>query len=86
MNQSIQFPDQQTWHAALGIITFPALNMGQLLQCQISLAGLNRYGECDNSEASVLALFEQTRFDLEDLAEAKIVAEDFDQQGVINLG
>ncbi|MCE0556565.1 MULTISPECIES: DUF1488 domain-containing protein [unclassified Motilimonas] len=86
MNQSIQFPDQQQWHQAKGMVVFPALNGGQLIQCHVSLNFLTQHGElADSSSASVLALFEQLRFDLEELAEEKIANEDFDTNGDINL-
>ncbi|MFO6424678.1 DUF1488 domain-containing protein [Motilimonas sp. KMU-193] len=86
MNQSIQFPDQQHWNSEDQVVEFPALNNGQLIRCQASLTWLMQQGELEEqTEASILALFEQLRFDIEEQIEAVIEDEDIDQDGVIRL-
>ncbi|RJG50671.1 DUF1488 domain-containing protein [Motilimonas pumila] len=81
MNQAIQFPDQQTWSEEKQQIEFPALVMGQLIVCRVSKASLLRLAIVEQGEA--MTLFSELRFDLEEMAEEKINAEDFAPDGGI---
>lgn len=81
MNQAIQFPDQQSWSEARQEMAFPALVMGQLIQCRVSKARLLQLAGVEQGESA--ALFHELRFDLEEIAEEKINAEDFAPDGGI---
>nr|ADI17027.1 hypothetical protein [uncultured Vibrionales bacterium HF0010_22E23] len=84
MNQSILFPDQQTYNVAREAVAFPAQSSGALISCFVSVDWLQRQtGNSLNAESEVLAAFNQCRFDLEDAAEAAIEDEDFNQQGEV---
>ncbi|MCE2572248.1 DUF1488 domain-containing protein [Motilimonas eburnea] len=85
MNQSIQFPDQQEWNSENQVVEFPALNAGQLIPCQASLAWLQQHDPKVQNQADILALFELLRFDIEEQVEAMIQDEEFDQDGVIRF-
>lgn len=78
MNQSIQFPDREAWEEAFKSVCFPALVNGFQVTCAISGESLiRRFGR----EGTMLDLFRQQRWDLEDEAEAVIKAGCDDDQG-----
>ncbi|MEW5291925.1 MULTISPECIES: DUF1488 domain-containing protein [Erwinia] len=78
MNQSVQFPDLEEWDDVLKAICFPALVDGFQVICFISGESvIHRFG----SKGTVLDLFRQHRWDLEDEAEAMIKAGHEDDQG-----
>lgn len=91
MNQSILFPDLQYWDETQKQICFIAQLEGVNIKCYISaakLAELNTFSKqprVDESSA-MLALFNALRFDVEDIAEALIEAEEFDELGAVHLG
>ncbi|MGI2261293.1 DUF1488 domain-containing protein [Shewanella sp. GXUN23E] len=87
MNQSVIFPDLQSWDATKQQMVFPVQVDGQTLFCVIGLAGLAKLsGVSDVTAENVLDVFSQCRFDVEDLAELKLVAEAFDAEGHVLLG
>ncbi|NUU65555.1 DUF1488 domain-containing protein [Enterobacteriaceae bacterium BIT-l23] len=78
MNQSIQFPDRETWDEARQAVCFPALVGGMQLTCAIRGATLAaRYGNVDEP----LALFRTRRWDLEEEAEQRIQDQEEDESG-----
>lgn len=81
MNQAIQFPDRQHWDEKLQAVCFPALVNGFQVQCAVTLEQLSLLGE--GSEEDPLAIFGALRWDLEDLAEQRILDEDYDASGWI---
>lgn len=86
MNQSILFPDIQTWHADSQQVSFPAQQAGALIDCIISTEVLVRMSDRPiNSEEQAIAIFSQLRFDLEDLAEELIEDENFNAFGQIEI-
>lgn len=86
MNQSVLFPDQCQWQETLGIVLFPAQCQGALIECFVSKSTLEQHlNKSFKTTTELLAAFEQLRFDLEDAAEQKILDDDFDQQGRIEI-
>ncbi|EGU34174.1 hypothetical protein VII00023_06607 [Vibrio ichthyoenteri ATCC 700023] len=86
MNQSILFPDMQTWDDEQQAIVFPAQQSGALIECLISQAELERLsGQSIATSQQALEIFAQYRFDLEELAEALIEEEEFNPQGQIEV-
>ncbi|MGE9553841.1 DUF1488 domain-containing protein [Erwinia amylovora] len=78
MNQAIQFPDREEWEEAIGAVCFPALVNGFQVTCAVSGESLiRRFGEA----GTMLDLFRQHRWDLEEEAEAVIKAGQEDEQG-----
>ncbi|WP_394245517.1 DUF1488 family protein [Vibrio astriarenae] len=86
MNQSILFPDIQTWDEEKQCVLFPAQQGGALIECAISKARLEMLSQqtCA-TEKQALALFCQFRFDIEELVEEEIEEENFDSQGRVAL-
>lgn len=63
MNQSIQFPDRETWLIVDKKILFPIMINGMLFDCQITEKELaERFGESD----CYLTLFQQKRWEIEE--------------------
>jgi hypothetical protein len=92
MNQSILFPDIQHWDETTQFVRFPAQQAGALIECKISLASLvelnkNEFVETNAKDIGQRALevFAQARFDIEELAEALIEDEAFDQFGEVQI-
>ena len=87
MNQSIIFPDLQDWQHASQSVVFPAQQQGANIECRISLAklvalsGTNLAATDLNIATQVLAVFEDYRFDIEEMVEALIEQELFDELG-----
>jgi len=93
MNQSIIFPDLQDWDEISQQVVFPAQCQGANIRCRISLVRLiAMLDEPDMNELDkpllgdeIIAAFERCRFDIEDVVEALIEDEAFDDDGGINL-
>lgn len=86
MNQSIIFPDTQIWKNASQVVSFPAQQSGALIECLAPVNLLEKlYGKDIDGEKEALTAFEALRFDLEDMAEEKIEAEEFNPLGQIEL-
>ncbi|AXF78109.1 DUF1488 domain-containing protein [Erwinia tracheiphila] len=78
MNQAIQFPEREIWEEALNTVCFPALVNGFQVTCAISGESLiRRFGE----DKTLLVLFCQHRWDLEEEAESLIKSDQEDHQG-----
>ena len=90
MNQSILFPDLQQWNSESQSMVFVAQSQGMNICCYISAIKLSKLAGLEVSsitnEQQAVLIFEQCRFDIEDLAEELIEAEDFDELGHIQLG
>ncbi|ORM60643.1 DUF1488 domain-containing protein [Pantoea rodasii] len=81
MNQSIHFPDRESWDDERQAILFPVLLQGMGLTCAIKLEAL--YSRFGSGEA--MALFRAHRWDLEEDAEMLIRQDEIDDQGWIWL-
>lgn len=87
MNQSVLFPDLQSWDADKQQMVFPVQVEGRTLFCVIGLEKLAALAGVDSVDAdSVLEVFAQCRFDIEDLAEQKLANEEFNSEGHVFLG
>ena len=87
MNQSILFPDIQSWDETCQIVTFPAQSQGALIECIVTKDYLETLsGSTLTNEDDVINVFTQFRFDLEEQAEMSIEEEAFSPQGKILLG
>lgn len=86
MNQSILFPELQTWYEEKRVITFPAQQSGLTITCKISIESLSTFeGETIQDEEQALHMFSEYRFDIEELAEALIEDENFNEHGEIEV-
>ncbi|MFB9215481.1 DUF1488 family protein [Vibrio sinaloensis] len=86
MNQSILFPDIQSWDEDKQAVLFSAQQAGALIQCMVSISELERLsGQTITGEKQALEVFSQYRFDLEELAEELIEDEEFDSLGWIEV-
>ncbi len=86
MNQSILFPDIQTWDEEQQTITFPAQQAGALIECFIRKVELEKIsGSVIEGEQQALEAFSQSRFELEELAEELIEEEEFNTLGQIEV-
>lgn len=82
MNQAIQFPDREEWDTAASAVIFPALVNGMQLTCAIKKDVLAyRFG--GETAEQWLAIFREYRWDLEEEAEALILAQQEDDHGWI---
>lgn len=86
MNQSILFPDIQDWDDGLNGVKFPAQQAGALIECVASLEYLSSLaGESVTTAQQALVVFEQNRFEIEELAEQLIEEEEYNAAGLIEL-
>ncbi|GAD81141.1 DUF1488 domain-containing protein [Vibrio ezurae] len=86
MNQSIIFTDQQSWNANNKTVTFIGQQAGNLIECVVSVSYLQNLSQLPIEDENVaLQVFSEYRFDLEDLAEELIEAEEFNQLGQIEI-
>jgi len=85
MNQSILFPDIQTWDEENQSVVFPAQQSGALIECLISLEQLAKLAGREVESDQALAVFNELRFDLEELAEELIEEEEFNSSGQIEI-
>ena len=93
MNQSIIFSDNEQYIITLQQVEFQAQNNGVLISCVISLSYLQKLNEITNItseqainiETMALTLFDNVRFDIEDLAEEMINQHAFSEDEKIHL-
>ncbi len=86
MNQSILFPDMQSWDEEKQVVIFPAQSQGALIECVVSKCYLERlHGSELKDEKAILSAFVQLRFDLEEEAETLIEDEMFSSSGQIAI-
>jgi hypothetical protein len=84
MNQSILFPDIQSWKESSQSVNFPAQQFGALIECYVTKQKLAEIsGAVVECEQQAIAAFIACRFDLEEIAEALIEDEAFDEEGRI---
>jgi hypothetical protein len=85
MNQSILFPDIQTWDEESQSVVFPAQQSGALIECLITLEQLAKLVGREIESGQALSVFNELRFDLEELAEELIEEEEFNSSGQIEI-
>ncbi|EEX95150.1 hypothetical protein VIOR3934_06064 [Vibrio orientalis CIP 102891 = ATCC 33934] len=86
MNQSILFPDIQSWDEEKQAVLFSAQQSGALIQCLVDKQELEKLsGQVIGNAQQALEVFSQYRFDLEELAEELIEEEEFNSQGNIEV-
>lgn len=86
MNQSILFPDIQSWDEEKQVVLFSAQQSGALIQCLVDKQELEKLsGQVIGNAQQALEVFSQYRFDLEELAEELIEEEEFNSQGNIEV-
>ncbi|MBD1559163.1 DUF1488 domain-containing protein [Vibrio sp. S9_S30] len=84
MNQSILFPDIQTWDKEHDAVRFPAQQSGMLIECLVQISVIEQLsGKKIEEGQQALSLFSQYRFDIEELAESLIEDEDYDDSGQV---
>ncbi|MEZ8966877.1 hypothetical protein BCT04_09465 [Vibrio breoganii] len=86
MNQSIIFTDQQSWDGNRKVVVFVGQQSGNLIECLVSAHYLENLSQLQiDDEVMALKVFSEYHFDLEDLAEELIEAEEFNQLGQIEI-
>jgi hypothetical protein len=86
MNQSVIFPDIQSWCNDTQKVCFPAQHSGHLIECFISLSALKKIsGKLTIDSSNALEVFVQYRFDIEEMAENEIENDHYDEQGYIEI-
>ncbi|QMV12871.1 DUF1488 family protein [Vibrio spartinae] len=86
MNQSILFPDVQSWDETTQQIRFPAQCQGALIECTVAVTVLEQVsGQQIKNEEKAIRIFSQYRFDFEELAEQLIEDEAYNALGQIEL-
>ena len=86
MNQSILFPDIQSWDEEKQSVVFPAQQSGALIQCVVNTPELEKLsGQKIEDGQQALKVFSQYRFDLEELAEELIEDEEYNSNGEIEI-
>ncbi|ANQ18383.1 DUF1488 domain-containing protein [Vibrio natriegens] len=84
MNQSILFPDIQSWDESSQSIHFPAQQSGALIECYVTKQQLSKMSGLDiEDEQKAVEAFLALRFDLEEMAEELIEGEAFNEEGHI---
>ncbi|NVC96081.1 DUF1488 domain-containing protein [Vibrio natriegens] len=84
MNQSILFPDIQSWDDLSQSIHFPAQQSGALIGCYVTKQKLSKMSGLDiEDEQEAVEAFLALRFDLEEMAEELIEDEAFNEEGHI---
>ena len=84
MNQSILFPDMQSWDEASQSVNFAAQQSGALIECYVTKQKLEKLGgSLIETEQAAIKVFTDYRFDLEEIAEELIEDEAFDEEGRI---
>ena len=84
MNQSILFPDMQSWDEASQSVNFVAQQSGALIECYVTKQKLEKLrGTLIETEQAAIKVFTDYRFDLEEIAEELIEDEAFDEEGHI---
>lgn len=88
MNQAILFSDDEQYLATSKQLRFHAQYQGKLLPCFIStqqLCQLAQQSYNNLTQQQALALFDEYRFDIEELAEKQIYNEQIDPDGQVFL-
>ncbi|WP_026958249.1 MULTISPECIES: DUF1488 domain-containing protein [Aliagarivorans] len=86
MNQGIIISDDQHWQPVEQRIEFSAQVGGAKVQCAVRKATLEHMvGLPLNDEATLLEAYHSVQFDIEDLIEQRIDAEDYDTSGAVVL-
>lgn len=84
MNQSILFPDMQSWDEASQSVNFAAQQSGALIECYVTKQKLEKLSDSlIETEQAAIKVFTDYRFDLEEIAEELIEDEAFDEEGYI---
>ncbi|MGR5237357.1 DUF1488 domain-containing protein [Vibrio alfacsensis] len=84
MNQSILFPDMQSWDETSQSVNFAAQQAGALIECYITKQKLEKLmGSVIKTEQAAIEAFVDYRFDIEEMAEELIEDEAFDEEGHI---
>ncbi|MCT7942850.1 MULTISPECIES: DUF1488 domain-containing protein [Shewanella] len=83
MNQNLIFGDDVT--ALESAVRFSAQQQGQVIQCLISFSSLTKLSSLLVTVNNAVTVFEQIRFDIEELAEKAIKDELFEDDGSILL-
>ena len=86
MNQSILFNDDAIWLESEQSVRFSAQALGSLIQCHISRHRLESLaGGALPRPVDLLGAFASHRFEIEELAEQHIEAQEFAEDGGIYL-
>lgn len=86
MNQSILFPDIQTWDDDKQAVVFPAQQSGALIECLVSVDQLKQMsGQTIDNDRRAIEVFNELRFEIEELAEELIEEEEYDSSGFIHI-
>ncbi|MHA2689541.1 DUF1488 family protein [Vibrio harveyi] len=84
MNQSILFPDMQSWDKTLQAVNFTAKQSGALIECYVTKQKLEKLGgSLIETEQAAIKVFIDYRFDIEEIAEELIEDEAFNEEGNI---
>ena len=84
MNQSILFPDMQSWDEVSQSVNFAAQQSGALIECYVTKQKLEKLsGSQIETEQAAIDAFIDFRFDLEEIAEELIEDEAFNEEGHI---
>ena len=87
MNQSILFPDIQSWDEVSQSVNFSAQQSGALIECFVTNQKLEKLsGSLIETEQAAIKVFTDYRFDLEEMAEELIEDEAFNEEGHIIIG
>ncbi|EGR3222372.1 TPA: DUF1488 domain-containing protein [Vibrio parahaemolyticus] len=87
MNQSILFPDMQSWDEVSQSVNFVAQQSGALIECCVTKQKLEKLSGSElDTEQAVISAFIDYRFDLEEIAEELIEDEAFNEEGHIIIG
>ncbi|ELA6601403.1 TPA: DUF1488 domain-containing protein [Vibrio alginolyticus] len=87
MNQSILFPDIQSWDEVSQSVNFSAQQSGALIECFVTKQKLEKFsGSLIETEQAAIKVFTDYRFDLEEMAEELIEDEAFNEEGHIIIG
>ncbi|EPF2958931.1 DUF1488 domain-containing protein [Vibrio alginolyticus] len=87
MNQSILFPDIQSWDEVSQSVNFSAQQSGALIECFVTKQKLEKLsGSQIETEQAAIKVFTDYRFDLEEMAEELIEDEAFNEEGHIIIG
>ncbi|EGQ9768214.1 DUF1488 domain-containing protein [Vibrio alginolyticus] len=87
MNQSILFPDIQSWDEVSQSVNFSAQQSGALIECFVTKQKLEKLsGSLIETEQAAIKVFTDYKFDLEEMAEELIEDEAFNEEGHIIIG
>ena len=87
MNQSILFPDIQSWDEVSQSVNFSAQQSGALIECFVTKQKLEKLsGSLIETEKAAIHVVTDYRYDLEEMAEELIEDEAFNEEGHIIIG